>query len=213
MGNFVNRDSQFPNRRRLEIISQTPNEIIANIYREEGEIYTSGTSIDKDTFNNWDSRIKNNESLCQSSNETAQGSLLKSQEAKNTAEGALNTSQIAEEKADTAIGTATNALEIANGAKLESSNAFVTANEALTHVVGGLGTKVYVGNSDAPATEVIFSTEPQEQIDINKNQISANSTQISNIQSQFSNYLPITGGTLIGDLTLTTLNVTTINLV
>ena len=171
MGNFINRDSQYPNRRRLEIISQSPNEIIADIYREEGEIYISGTSIDKDTFNNWDSRIRNNETLCDSSNQTANNSLTKAQDAMNIAEGALSTSQTALEKSDMAIDTAADALSTANNAKTESLNAFTTANEALTHVVGGLGTKIYVGESDTPATSVIFSSDPQEQLNTNKNQI------------------------------------------
>ena len=43
MEDFVNRESQFPNRRRLEIVSQTPNEIIADIYREEGNISNTST--------------------------------------------------------------------------------------------------------------------------------------------------------------------------
>lgn len=51
MEDFVNRESQFPNRRRLEIVSQTPNEIIADIYREEGAISNNGTPITAQTLN------------------------------------------------------------------------------------------------------------------------------------------------------------------
>lgn len=51
MEDFVDRESQFPNRRRLEIVSQTPNEIIADIYREEGNVDVEGTPITAEKLN------------------------------------------------------------------------------------------------------------------------------------------------------------------
>ena len=59
MEDFVDRESQFPNRRRLEIVSQTPNEIIADIYREEGNVSESGTPITAQMLNDMKNEFAN----------------------------------------------------------------------------------------------------------------------------------------------------------
>ena len=70
MQEFIDRKSDFPNRRRLEIVSQTPNEIIADIYREEGNVDITGTAIDantlngfKDELNSWKNIVATNGTL------------------------------------------------------------------------------------------------------------------------------------------------------
>ena len=56
---FTNRESQFPNRRIIKIISQTPNEIIADIERDEGNVSNNGTKINAEQFQNIETKLNN----------------------------------------------------------------------------------------------------------------------------------------------------------
>lgn len=60
---FINRNVQYPGRRKLTIISQTPTEIIADIDRNEGTINQEGTSISADNLNNLMEKNYSNSSI------------------------------------------------------------------------------------------------------------------------------------------------------
>lgn len=54
---FKDRVSEFPNRRRLKILSQTVDELIVNVEREEGNVSEQGTPINAQVFNDWEKSV------------------------------------------------------------------------------------------------------------------------------------------------------------
>ncbi len=59
---FEDRKSAFPNRRRLTILSQTPNTIIADVERAdepitENGVVKEGTPVTADVLNEWDGKV------------------------------------------------------------------------------------------------------------------------------------------------------------
>lgn len=80
---FQDRISENPNRRKLNIISQTPNTIIADIERADTVIGNqTGTPINAEMLNGWDTTVKNAESTAVEARTTANN-------AKSTADQAL----------------------------------------------------------------------------------------------------------------------------
>lgn len=54
---FTDRESQYPNRRIIKIISQTPNEIVADIERNEGTVTDYGTPINAEQFKSINAKL------------------------------------------------------------------------------------------------------------------------------------------------------------
>lgn len=143
--NFKNRESQFPNRRKITIIKQSSNEMIADIVPEEGEIRETGTAIKAETMNeiitNVNKSVKEVEEVkktATSANTTATEAKRESTESKQQSQTALNNSQTALQKV--------NALE--------------------SQVVQGLGTIVTIGgqnqqifNADSKADNSALNNE------------------------------------------------------
>ena len=54
---FKDRKSEYPNRRRLKILSQTIDELLVDIEREEGNVSEPGTQINASLFNEWENSV------------------------------------------------------------------------------------------------------------------------------------------------------------
>ena len=54
---FEDRESQYPNRRVIKIVSQTPNEIVADIERDEGAVSVDGTKINAAQFQSIENKL------------------------------------------------------------------------------------------------------------------------------------------------------------
>ena len=209
--NFVDRTSDNPNRRRLTIIEQTGNSMIADIDMSEFT-KTAGTSINANIMTTFQTNIN-------TANENANT-------AKSQANSAVSTANTANGKSENAISIANQAESEAGDAKDVADEALSKANEALNQVVQMQGTKIYINNSSTPESRVDFTSDPQTQVNnINTtlsehttilnnhtNKLNEHSNSITQINNKFNNYLPLTGGTINGTLNLTTLNVNTINL-
>lgn len=100
---FNDRESQNPNRRKLKIVSQGPNEIIADIERADTVIGAEGTPINAKLLNDWNAVINTAES-------NAANALTKANKAVTDATTAIAT-------ADTANSNATSAKQVANTAQ------------------------------------------------------------------------------------------------
>lgn len=112
--NFIDRVSSKPNKKKITIISQTPNEIIATIERAD-EPTVEGTAITAQVFTNFQTEIN-------TANSTATNALTNANQAKSDASIAKSTASSAETNANTAIATANQALTKANEALNASSN-------------------------------------------------------------------------------------------
>ena len=112
--NFIDRVSSKPNKKKITIISQTPNEIIATIERAD-EPTVEGTAITAQVFTNFQTEIN-------TANSTATNALTNANQAKSDATTAKNSASSAETNANTAIATANQALTKANEALNASSN-------------------------------------------------------------------------------------------
>lgn len=121
---FKNRDSQNPNRKKIKIISQFGDTMIADIERDDGASEV-GTPINAEIMNNFQEIIATSE-------ENSISAKLVSEQAKSESAQALA-------KANTAEATANNASQA-------SSVALSKATEALTQVVNKQGTIVTVNN-------------------------------------------------------------------
>ncbi len=123
---FKDRLSTYPNRRKLKIVSQVGNEMVADVEFAD-EPTQQGTPINAETMNKWQQTIVENES--------------KANNAVSTSNTANTTANTAKTKAETAISTANSAVTTANEAK-------TIAQDANNRVLSGLGTKVSSGGSE-----------------------------------------------------------------
>ena len=115
MEDFKNRESQYINRRKLTIVSQTPTELVVDITRNEGEIEVAGSPIDATTMNAFNTQIN-------SAVNNASAALLKANEVETTANSAKS---------------------IAETASADASSAVTTANTADTNVLSNARTAIY----------------------------------------------------------------------
>ena len=129
---FKDRQGTNLNRKRISIVSQTPNEIIADIVRADNPT-EEGTEINAATFNQFQNEINDaNEKSNQAETIASTANGLSSEaktiaiNANQIANNALTTAGNASTKADTAINTANSAVNTASGA-------VTTANEALSN--------------------------------------------------------------------------------
>lgn len=152
---FKNRISEYPLRRRLTIISQSANEILADIVREEGQIEESGTPITADILNAWDDDVQNAKEIAQSAQSvSAQASA-----------GASTAMQVAEQAGTTA--------QQANNTALSALQSVNTALEKVTSIEQQLAQGISLGNGISCYTEqnenqnsilVIEFLETQEEV-------------------------------------------------
>lgn len=143
--NFKNRKSQYPNRRKITIVKQSANEMVADIVADEGLVEEAGTAITAEIMNQI---ITNVNSSVQESGEAKQTANI----AKTTADEAKTESGEAKQLAQTALNNSQTALEKANAVERQ--------------VVQGLGTIVTVGgqnqqtfNADSKADATALSNE------------------------------------------------------
>ena len=163
---FIDRQGQNLNRKKLTIISQTPTEMIVDVARYDNAT-TEGTPINANVFNSLQQGIT-------TANSTAASALSKSNEALSTSASAVSTSNLAETTASQANTSAANAVLTANQA-MEQVNALESA-------VADRGATVYVNNESQAS--VHFTSDPQDQIDtkLNKsfNSYSSKSSLLTN---------------------------------
>lgn len=99
---FKDRESQNPNRRKLKIVSQGPNEIIADIERADTVTGSEGTPINAKLLNDWNAVISTSE---------------------NNASNALTKANKAIEDSSAAVSTANSAISVSNSAKQTATTA------------------------------------------------------------------------------------------
>ena len=139
---YKNRIGNNLNRRKLTIVSQTPNEMIVDVERADSiEQGNEGTPITASTLNSFEDRIATAES--------------NSSVALSNASTALSNSTSAVSDASTALSNSTQALSAANSA--------YSTVQTLESQIGERGAIVKVNN--VAQTEINFSSEPQTQID------------------------------------------------
>ncbi len=70
---FKNRKSEFPNRKKITILKQNANEIIADIEADEGTVEEAGTALDAQLFEEFYKEIDNAVQTSESAEQTANG--------------------------------------------------------------------------------------------------------------------------------------------
>lgn len=194
MSDFKNRQSDFPNRRRIIIQSQGENEMIADIEYADNATNT-GTAINADIFNNFSTDITN--------------SLNKATNALNNSNNALNKANSAIENSTLAITKSNNAYDYANEAIQISNLAKEKSEEVMSNIANSNGTKVLIGNNTDAESSINFTSDPQTQINglvkINQGTANANNNLIidSNGNVKSSNYIYIGGNIKISKSTNT----------
>jgi len=135
---FKDRQGSNLNRKRISIVSQTPNEIIADITRADNPT-DEGTPINAGTFNDFQTEIDSANTKSTKAETNASSALTVATEAKtlsssatDTANSAVETANGASTKADTAISTANLATNTANGAVNTANEALSNSEDAVT---------------------------------------------------------------------------------
>ncbi len=138
---FQDRESQYPNRRKITILKQNANEIIADVELsdnpKEGK---EGTPVNAEMLTEFQSNIIN--------------ALNTSSDASSNATTALTTANSANEKSNTALSNSETAINDASYAKEK-------VKELATNI-GDRGTSVYVDSQVQPS--ISFQLDPQTQI-------------------------------------------------
>ena len=134
MGKFVNRVSQFPNRKVIKIVSQDEDQIVAEVTNDDTGLVNAGTPLSAEIFDEWDEVV-------------------------STANSTANEAKIL---AINASSDASEALEAAEVAKTDAADALSVAEEAKNTVVNNGGTRVYVGES--LQSSITFSSDPVEKL-------------------------------------------------
>lgn len=129
---FKDRKSQNPNRRKLKIVSQGPNEIIADIERADTNVTEPGTPINAKLLNDWNTAITTAES-------NASSAVSKANSAVSTANTANSVSNSAKQTA-TAAQNYVNALTQAP----DCSQAGNVGTPSVTFADAGNGHKKFV---------------------------------------------------------------------
>lgn len=129
---FKDRKGSNLNRKRISIVSQTPNEIIADITRADNPT-DEGTPINADTFNDFQKEIDTANNKSANAETNASSALAVASEAKTISNGAVDTANTAVETANEASTKADSAISTANLATNTANGAVTTANEALSN--------------------------------------------------------------------------------
>lgn len=93
---FNDRESQNPNRRKLKIVSQSPNEIIADIERADTVIGAEGTPINAKLLNDWNAVITTAENNATSAVVKADSAVSMANTANNISNSAKQTATAAQ---------------------------------------------------------------------------------------------------------------------
>lgn len=131
---FKNRESHFPNRRKIKIISQNANEILADVEMAD-EPTEEGTPVTAQILSSWQNAIVESNTIAEAANTTANT-------AESNSESAINTANTANINSNTAVNTANEANTKSDNAVLVANNANATAENALRTVVEKQGTVV-----------------------------------------------------------------------
>ena len=151
--NFTNRKGSNLNRRKLTIVSQTPNEMIVDIERADSATI-AGSIISADTLNNFQDEIDTANSNASSALSTANSASTTAQTANTTANSANQTATSADTKATTALSNSQTAVTTANEAKAKA-----------LEVEGKLADRgAIIKINGASQTEINFTSDPQTQI-------------------------------------------------
>ncbi|MCL2621660.1 MAG: hypothetical protein FWD32_01345 [Firmicutes bacterium] len=189
---FIEREVQFPNRKKLTKISENGNEVVVDIENQEGTITVAGTQITADVLNkgNWrDDKSVSFEKLTNNNlpvaNEKTQivtkadGStwVIPPQNLGNPKEigvtsgietdiaTALNNANTANINANNALNQLTVVSNAANSAAASASaamSAAQVAQQAAEEAIAGNGTIINVNSN--PMSSVNFTADPQTQI-------------------------------------------------
>ena len=171
--NLVNRVSKHPNRRKLTIVSQSPNEIIVDVERADSAT-VEGSTITADTLNDFQTEINTSNSNASSALSTANSANTIAQTASTTANSANQTANSADTKATTALSNSTNAISTANEAKEKALE--------VESKLADRGTTIKING--VSQIEVNFTSDPQTQI---TNEATARVNTDNNLQSQITN--------------------------
>lgn len=136
---FIDRESQFPNRRKITILQQNANEIIADITFADNPLPNkSGTKINaailkdfQDGINEANSTSQQAKNAADAANETSADALKIAGETTTIASNAVTTANQAKEAATTATGTADTASSTATRAENKADDAIQTASDAI----------------------------------------------------------------------------------
>lgn len=86
---FKDRKSEFPNRWRGEIVSQSSNQIIMDLYRSNGNVEEAGTAINAELFNEFNDSIEMAVSLSTRADKNAESAISKASTALTNSNEAL----------------------------------------------------------------------------------------------------------------------------
>lgn len=129
---FKDRKGSHLNRKILNIISQTPTQMVVDVKRDNTGICEEGTPINAEVFNNFQTEITVAFSTANEAKETSNVASTISQNAKDVADEAKNIASQANTNSDNAITTSNEAKNLANSANTSSNTAVSIANEAKT---------------------------------------------------------------------------------
>jgi len=126
-----------------------------------------------------------------SANTKADNAVSTANTANTKSTNAVNTANSANTKSDQAVSTANTANTKSDNAVSTANSAKTTAEEALNQVIEKMGTKVFIGTSETPESNMTFESDPQTQI----NDIKNNTTIVANSSGGFSCGSGATNGT------------------
>lgn len=135
MGKFVNRVSQFPNRKVIKIVEETEDGLVADVVNDDRGLVNSGTPLSAEIFDEWDEVVA-------------------------TANSTANEAKTLAGQASIDAGAALDGAELA---KINAADALSIAKEARETVVNNGGTRVYFGDDLQPS--ITFESDPVEKIE------------------------------------------------
>lgn len=148
---FQDRQGSNLNRKKIKIISQAGNEIIADIERADSPTI-EGTKLNATVMNEFQKEIDN-------SNTNASNAMNIANSASNNASSAVSTASDAETKSTTALSKAETAITTANQAKSKA--------DYIERQLADRGTTIKVNG--VSQVEIDFSSNPQTQINTKLN--------------------------------------------
>ena len=170
---FVDRVSIHRNRRKLTIISQSPNEMIVDVERADSATI-NGSIISADTLNDFQDEIDTANSYASSAFSTANSANTTAQTASTAANSANQTATSADTKATTALSNSQTAVTTANEAKAKALE--------VESKLADRGATIKINGTSQ--TEINFTSDPQTQI---SNEVTARTNADNNLQTQITN--------------------------
>ena len=183
---FQDRTGSNLNRKRLRIISQTAEEIIADVERADTPT-NPGTPINASVMNQFQSEIDTANSNASTAVSTANSAVTAANTAAQNASNAVTTANTAAQDATTAISTAnaanTKALYVESqladrGATIKVNGVSQTEVNFSSDPQTQLNTKTNVKINNATVNELNFSSDPQTQLN---NKVNNNANEIKSL--------------------------------